>query len=195
MLEKYLVALPIFAFVLFATFGMMIQYNTMNLATDECSSCPQTLPTCSQLGEPVLDGLDIIPYFYNDSYIGERGSDNIVSVYDGFKYLFVTEDHKTIFDADPEQYIPQYGGYCAWGIAGEYCPQYPWSTSCLGPSGNWEYGTILSQKLYFFLYAEAKEKFMTNVEANIDAGDERWLTWFSNATGHMNTDCVVQSSI
>jgi hypothetical protein len=96
-----------------------------------------------------------------------------------------------MFDENPEQYIPQYGGYCAWGIAGEYCPTYPWSDSCLGPSGNWEHGIVLSDKLYFFLYEEAKEKFMANVEYNVEAGDERWLSWFSDFDTNMNTDCYV----
>jgi YHS domain-containing protein len=193
MWEKYLIGLPIFVFALFTSFGL-IQYNTMNLSAIECVSCPESLPTCSQMGEPVLGGLDIIPYFYNESYVGERGSDEIVSVYDGFKYLFYNEDHKILFDSDPEQYIPQYGGYCAWGIGGEYCPEYPWSTSCLGPSGNWEHGTVIGEKLYFFLYSEAKEKFMANVEETIESGDERWLTWFSDSAAHMNTECFVQST-
>jgi hypothetical protein len=65
MWEKYLIGLPIFVFALFTSFGL-IQYNTMNLSTIECVSCPESLPTCSQMGEPVLGGLDIIPYFYNE---------------------------------------------------------------------------------------------------------------------------------
>ena len=189
-MEKILVVIPIVAFSLFASMGIVQYTTTMNLAT-VCSTCPSSLPTCSQSSHPVLGGLDVIPYFYNDSYVGQRGLDTIATIYDGFTYLFSNDDHKAMFDENPEQYIPQYGGYCAWGIAGEYCPTYPWSDSCLGPSGNWEHGTVLSDKLYFFLYEEAKEKFMANVEYNVEAGDERWMSWFSYIDTNMNTDCYV----
>ena len=188
-MEKYLVVIPIFAFALFTSMSI-VQYTMMDLES-VCTTCPSTLPICSQSTNPVLGGLDVIPYFYNDSYVGERGLNTIFSVHNGFTYLFSNEDHRATFDENPEQYIPQYGGYCAWGIAGEYCPAYPWSDTCLGPSANWEYGTILSNKLYFFLYAEAKDKFMTNVAEHVEAGDERWLSWFSSINDPINTDCFV----
>lgn len=189
MMEKYLVAIPIFAFALLTSFSI-VQYTTMNLVS-LCTDCPSSLPTCSQSTDPVLGGLDIIPYFYNTSYVGERGIDTIFSVVDGFTYLFTTHQHKSMFDSNHEQYLPQYGGYCAWGIAGEYCPEYPWSDSCLGPSGNWQYGTVISEKLYFFLYEEAKDKFLSNSAQHIAAGDDRWLSWFANIDEPMNTNCFV----
>jgi hypothetical protein len=195
MKEKYLIAIPMIVFTLFSSFGILWKYNniTMNMAVS-CAFCPDNLSQCSQSGNPILGGLDIIPYFYNVSYKGERGSDNIVSTYNGFKYLFTNIENKNMFDSNPEQYLPQYGGYCAWGVAGEYCPEYPWSLDCLGPSGNWNHGTVLSQKLYFFLYEEAMEKFMANVNDNIEAGDERWSSWFSTIDDHMNTDCYISES-
>ncbi len=51
--------------------------------------------------------------------------------------------------------------------------------------------TYILEKLYFFLYEEAKEKFMANTEYNIESGDERWLNWFSSIDEKMNTDCYV----
>jgi YHS domain-containing protein len=190
MLEKYLIIIPIALFAVFTSIGIVNNYRTMNLST-ACASCPDNLPKCSQTDNYVLGGLDIIPYFYNETYKGERGDNTIYSTYNGFNYLFTTIENKAMFDANPEQYQPQYGGYCAWGVAGEFCPEYPWSVECLGPSGNWQHGTILSEKLYFFLYEEAKEKFMANTEYNIETGDERWLKWFSTIDEKMNTDCYV----
>ena len=195
MRETYLIAIPMIVFTLFSSFGIVWKYSniTMNMMS-ACASCPDNLPQCSQSDHPVLGGLDIIPYFYNNTYKGERGDDNIISVYNGFKYLFSNIEHKNMFDSNPQQYLPQYGGYCAWGVAGEYCPEYPWSVDCLGPSGNWNHGTVLSQKLYFFLYEEAMEKFMANVDDNIEAGDERWSVWFSTIDDYMNTDCYVSNA-
>lgn len=191
MLEKYLIIIPIITFTLFTSIGIVNNYRTIILSTT-CASCPDNLPKCSQTDNYVLGGLDVIPYFYNETYKGERGNNAIYSTYNGFKYLFTTAGNKAIFDANPEQYQPQYGGYCAWGVAGEFCPEYPWSAECLGPSGNWQHGTIISEKLYFFLYEEAKEQFMSNTEYNIETGDERWLNWFSTMDEKMNTDCYVE---
>jgi len=192
MKEKYLILFPMIVFTLFTSLGIMLKSNKMTMSMmSSCASCPNNLPQCSQSDNPVLGGLDIIPYFYNSSYVGIRGNDDIVTVYNGFKYLFTNKENKNMFDSNPEQYIPQYGGYCAWGVAGEYCPDYPWSVDCLGPSGDWAHGTILSQKLYFFLYEEAKNKFTANTDDNIDAGDERWLSWLSDIDENMNTDCYV----
>jgi YHS domain-containing protein len=190
MFEKYLIIIPIAAFALFTSIGLVNNYRTITMSTT-CASCPDNLPNCSQPSNYVLGGLDVIPYFYNETYKGERGDNAIYTTYNGFTYLFTTIENKAFFDTNPEQYQPQYGGYCAWGVAGEFCPDYPWSVECLGPSGNWQHGTILSQKLYFFLYDEAKEKFMTNIETNIETGDERWLQWFSTIDEKMNTDCYI----
>ena len=192
MKEKYLIMFPMIVFTLFTSFGIVLKSNKMSMSMmSSCASCPNNLPQCSQSKNPVLGGLDIIPYFYNSSYVGERGNDSINTVYNGFDYLFTNIENKNMFDSNPEQYIPQYGGYCAWGVAGEYCPDYPWSVDCLGPSGDWAHGTILSQKLYFFLYEEAKNKFTANTDENIESGDERWLSWFSDIDENMNTDCYV----
>lgn len=36
---------------------------------------------------------------------------------DGVKYKFSTQKNLAIFNENPEKYIPQYGGYCAYAVA------------------------------------------------------------------------------
>jgi YHS domain-containing protein len=108
----------------------------------------------------------------------------------GYQFYFLSQENKDIFDETPDAYIPQYGGFCSWGISGEYCPPYPWEKDCLGPSGNWGHWTIQNNKLYFFLFELPKTKFLTNVSYYVEQGDLRWSSWF-NDDAYFSTSCYV----
>ena len=47
-----------------------------------------------------------------------KGSPKYASEYNGVTYHLVSEDARRAFEADPEKYLPAYGGWCALGIAG-----------------------------------------------------------------------------
>jgi hypothetical protein len=59
-------------------------------------------------------------------------------------------------------------------MAAEYCPDFLWSSSCLGPSGNWDIWTIQTDpadgktKLYFFYLEEVKQSFLKNPDFYIN---------------------------
>lgn len=57
------------------------------------------------------------PVSYIDLQLAQRGSKAYQSEYDGLKYYFIDGDQKNKFDANPTKYLPQYGGWCATGIA------------------------------------------------------------------------------
>lgn len=48
------------------------------------------------------------------------GDDCYVHEWNGAKWTFASADHRDRFAADPEQYAPQYGGYCAYGVTRDY---------------------------------------------------------------------------
>ena len=62
----------------------------------------------------VAEGYDVVAYFNNQAIEGNK---KFISNYDGAKYKFSTENNLEQFKANPEKYIPQYGGYCAYAIA------------------------------------------------------------------------------
>ncbi|MEJ6792795.1 MAG: YHS domain-containing (seleno)protein [Lacinutrix sp.] len=62
----------------------------------------------------VAEGYDVVSYFENKA---EEGNKNFTTTYDGTKFKFVSQIHLDKFTANPEQYIPQYGGYCAYAVA------------------------------------------------------------------------------
>ena len=70
---------------------------------------------------PGLSGYDPVAYFTEGKPV--RGNGYHVSHFKGVTYAFASEEHKELFDANPEKYVPAYGGYCAYGVAegGENC--------------------------------------------------------------------------
>jgi len=64
---------------------------------------------------PGLSGYDPVAYFTDGKPV--RGSGYHVAVQDGVTYAFANADHKKLFIANPNKYLPVYGGYCAYGVA------------------------------------------------------------------------------
>jgi YHS domain-containing protein len=59
-------------------------------------------------------GYDVVAYFQQNP---TKGNKRITSEYEGVTYKFASEENKKTFEKNPKQYIPQYGGYCAYAIA------------------------------------------------------------------------------
>eukprot|EP01035_Chromulina_nebulosa_P018069 gene18069-23716_t len=105
-----------------------------------------------------------------------------VDLVDYFTTFKLSSENKELFALSPESYLPQYGGFCALGVSNEFCPRYPWSSSCLGPAGNWGAWTVINEKLYFFLDVWAKTNFLEDPTSYITVGDKRWNYWFPDGT-------------
>lgn len=61
----------------------------------------------------IAKGYDVVSYFDNEA---KKGDKKYTSEYDGVKFQFSSEENKEKFNANPESYIPEYGGYCAYAI-------------------------------------------------------------------------------
>ena len=57
------------------------------------------------------------PVSYLDLGIAQKGIKEYKSTHDGLAYYFTSSDQKKAFDANPKKYLPQYGGYCAFGVS------------------------------------------------------------------------------
>jgi YHS domain-containing protein len=62
----------------------------------------------------VANGYDVVAYFNNKSL---KGSKKITTKYDNVTFRFSSEKNLEAFKKEPQKYIPQYGGYCAYAIA------------------------------------------------------------------------------
>lgn len=163
---------------------------------DECPSYI-TLPDCSNNEQPVLGGVDLVSFhdLSSEDDVGLQGTIDYQYIYNSYTHYFINKTNMKLFKKDPDYYLPAYGGYCAWGIAGEYCPDYYWGKDCLGPSANWGIWTIQNERLYLFLKQTAKDNFMNDIDTNIQNGDERWDSWYSDSSDALiNTRCYYISA-
>ena len=60
------------------------------------------------------EGYDVVSYFNNAP---KEGKKEFTTEVDGVRYKFSSKENLTIFNNDPETYLPQYGGYCAYAVA------------------------------------------------------------------------------
>lgn len=61
----------------------------------------------------VAEGYDVTEYFNNKAI---KGDAKFTAAYDGVNYKFINQENLKKFKSDPEKFIPQYGGYCAYAI-------------------------------------------------------------------------------
>jgi len=59
------------------------------------------------------EGYDVVAYFNNKA---EKGQKKFTTTIEGVKFKFISAKNVKIFIANPNKYIPQYGGYCAYAI-------------------------------------------------------------------------------
>jgi YHS domain-containing protein len=84
-------------------------------------------------------------------------------VYKGVTFRFVSMEHKRLFDATPERFIPQFGGYCTNGIAYGI----PWG----GDADNWE---MIDGKLYMFGGQGSHDAFNLDPKRNMALANKYW---------------------
>lgn len=62
-----------------------------------------------------IEGYCPVAYFAVNKPV--KGKPEYASTYNGVTYHFVSADARRMFDANPEKYIPAYGGWCAFGMS------------------------------------------------------------------------------
>jgi YHS domain-containing protein len=60
-----------------------------------------------------IGGYDVVAYFSNKA---TKGDAKITAVHNGATYQFATVANRDAFKKNPIQYLPQFDGYCAWGV-------------------------------------------------------------------------------
>jgi YHS domain-containing protein len=62
-----------------------------------------------------------------------KGEEAFSSEYEGAIYRFASKEGKDMFDAKPTQFVPAYGGYCAFGLSrGGLVPVDPLNYTIIG---------------------------------------------------------------
>lgn len=109
----------------------------------------------------MLKGHDLVSYFTQGRHA--LGLAQHSSVYEQVSFRFANAEHKALFDANPQKYLPQYGGYCADGLVYAI----PWG----GDADTWR---LDDGKLYIFGGAGSKAAFELDLAANRQLADKYW---------------------
>ena len=109
----------------------------------------------------MLKGADVVAYFTEGAH--RQGSAEHQSTYEGVNFWFASAAHKALFDQSPVRYLPQYGGYCANGIAYGI----PWG----GDADTWK---ITDGKLYIFGGQASKDGWELDEKANLALAEKYW---------------------
>lgn len=62
-----------------------------------------------------IRGYDTVAYFTLGK--PQKGKNSFSTQWSGATWKFANQNHLDLFLAEPEKYAPQYGGYCAYGVA------------------------------------------------------------------------------
>jgi YHS domain-containing protein len=68
--------------------------------------------------DAAINGYDTVAYFTVGKPV--MGKDAFTLDWMGAKWKFASQANLDLFKASPEKYAPQYGGYCAYGVAQGY---------------------------------------------------------------------------
>ena len=110
---------------------------------------------------PGINGYDPVAYFTDGKPM--KGSGYHVADFEGVTYAFASKEHKEMFEAKPEKYMPAYGGYCAYGVA-------VGKKFVIDPEA-WK---IVDKKLYLNLDRDIQKKWLKDVPGYIKKADANW---------------------
>ena len=107
------------------------------------------------------NGHDLVAYFTDHNAV--PGSASFTATHDGATYRFATAAHRDAFQAEPEKYLPLYGGYCAYGVANGYKVK-------TDP----EAFSIVDGKLYLNYSKDVQRKWKEDIAGYIARADSNW---------------------
>ncbi len=80
-------------------------------------SMAQNLKAANNIDDSKIALQGYSPVSYLDLGSAQKGLKEFKSTQDGVNYYFTSKEQKSKFDASPAKYLPQYGGYCAFGVS------------------------------------------------------------------------------
>jgi len=107
-----------------------------------------------------IEGYDPVSYFAGKP---ARGDARFQATHKGVQYRFVSAQNLARFQANPSAFLPQYGGYCAWAVAGGY-------TAKADPLA-WK---VVNGKLYLNYDQKVQQRWAADIPGNVAKGDKNW---------------------
>ena len=108
-----------------------------------------------------VSGHDPVAYFKEGKPV--EGSSEHELEWNGATWRFSSAANLAAFEADPQAFAPQYGGYCAWAVSQGY-------TASTDPTA-WR---IVDGKLYLNYSHGVQRRWEQDVPGNIAKADTNW---------------------
>jgi len=108
-----------------------------------------------------IDGHDPVAYFTEQKPV--KGSPEFRVEFEGSTFQFASAVHRDTFAANPEKFVPQYGGYCAYGMAKGYKAK-------IDPAAF----TVVGDKLYLNYSETVRSQWLTDIPGYIRKADANW---------------------
>jgi YHS domain-containing protein len=108
-----------------------------------------------------IDGVDPVAYFSDGRMVYGRAEYEYR--YAGVTWRFVNQGNQAAFSANPDVYMPRYGGYDPVAIGRD-----------LALPGNPMFWTVVGQRIYLFYDERARARFIANPQEAIDLAEQKW---------------------
>ncbi len=108
-----------------------------------------------------IGGHDVVAYFSGAAPV--KGVAAFKAEFKGSTFLFASQANRDAFVADPAKYAPQYGGFCAFGLAGGY-------KAAIDPAAF----SVVDGKLYLNYNRAVQKRWGADVPGFIAKADQNW---------------------
>ena len=142
----------------------------LGIASTTMAGADSAVPVVNAAEGIGLKGYDPVAYFINGA--PTKGSEQYSFARKGITYRFASAGNLEKFKADPEKYLPQYGGYCAYAMSLDRIAD-------IDPS-RW---AIVNGKLYLNNGFVAEKLWSLNKSGNIVSADRNWPQYPKKAIG------------
>ena len=108
-----------------------------------------------------INGYDVVAFHTQN--LAVKGTSSYSHHWGGVDWYFKDEQHLNLFQQDPEKYIPQFGGYCAFGASEGYL-------AAPKPQAL----TIQDGKLYLNLAKYVRNRLKEKMDEKIEKANQHW---------------------
>jgi len=141
--------------------GRILLASMLVLTAAAVTGAGQSKPVAVDSNHIAIRGYDPVAYFTDGRAI--KGTSEFEYVFADAKWQFASAAHREMFVADPEHYMPQYGGFCAGGtVFGALAPADPQA---------W---MIVNGKLYMLASKKALNEWKASSAENIRQANAQW---------------------
>jgi len=107
-----------------------------------------------------IGGYDTVSFFSGKPQLGQAAFSHS---YGGAEFRFSTRANLDLFKTNPEAFIPQYGGYCAWAVANDKLAK--------GSPKHWR---VVDGKLYLNFNARIQRRWDRDIGGYIGKANRIW---------------------